>query len=61
MTKGESLDNGLHTFNRYGVQLCVNVPLWGGFSGNGGFSLRLWTPKPTMTTEDWTRAREVKF
>ena len=28
-------------------------PLWGGFSGNGKFILRLWTPQPKMTTSDW--------
>ena len=54
LTKGESLDNDLHTFNRYGVQLGTKVPLWGGFSGNGGLALRLWTPKPKMNTEEWT-------
>ena len=53
MTKGEAFDNDLHTFNRYGVQFGTKVPLWGGFSGNGEFALRLWTPKPKMTTEDW--------
>ena len=45
LQKGETVDPEMHTFNRYGVQLGVKVPLWGGFSGNGGFSLRLWTPK----------------
>ena len=27
---GEALDNSLHTYNRYGVQLGHKVPLWGG-------------------------------
>lgn len=50
---GEALDNDLHTFNRYGVQLGTKVPLWGGFSGNGQFTLRLWTPQPKMKKEEW--------
>ena len=53
MKRGEALDNELHTFNRYGVQLGTKVPLWGGFSGNGECTLRLWTPKPKMTAEEW--------
>ena len=31
----------------------VKVPLWGGFTGKGRFSLRLWTPRPKMTKEEW--------
>ena len=31
---GERLNNDMHTFNRYGIQLCTKVPLWGGFAGN---------------------------
>lgn len=50
---GESFDNDVLTFNRYGVQLGVKVPLWGGFTGNGRFTLRMWTPKPKMTMDDW--------
>ena len=30
---GEDLDNSLHTFNRYGVQLGHKVPFWGGITG----------------------------
>ena len=55
MRAGETMNNDLHTFNRYGIQLGTKVPLWGGFAGNGVFSLRLWTPKPKMTKEDWAR------
>ena len=50
---GERLDNDLHTFNRYGIQLGTKVSLWGGFTGGGKFSLRLWTPKPKMTKGEW--------
>ena len=50
---GERLDNDIHTFNRYGVQLGTKVALWGGFTGNGCFTLRLWTPKPKMSAEAW--------
>ena len=53
MCTGEAFDNDVHTFNRYGVQLGQKIPLWGGFSGNGQFTLRLWTPKPKMTTLEW--------
>ncbi len=53
MRNGERLDNDLHTFNRYGIQLGTKVPLWGGFSGNGEFTLRLWTDKPKMTGDEW--------
>ena len=50
---GESLDNDLHTHNRYGVQLGTKVPLWGGFTGGGKFTLRLWTPRPKMNKLEW--------
>ena len=40
LKEGECLHNDIHTFNRYGVQLSVKVPLWGGFSRNGQFTLR---------------------
>ena len=50
---GERLHNDFHTFNRYGVQLGTKVALWGGFTGNGNFTLRLWTPKPKMTAAEW--------
>ena len=53
MRAGEGFNNDVLTFNRYGVQLGVKVPLWGGFTGNGKFALRLWTPKPKMTKEEW--------
>ncbi len=51
--EGETLNNDLHTFNRYGVQLGTKVALWGGFTGNGKFTLRMWTPKPKMAKDDW--------
>lgn len=50
---GECADPDVHTFNRYGVQLGTKVPLWGGFSGRGRFTLRLWTPTPKMRRVDW--------
>ena len=53
LRKGESMDKDVHTFNRYGVQLGVKVPLWGGFSGGGKFVLRIWSPHPKMTKEEW--------
>ena len=53
MRTGEAFNNDVLTFNRYGVQLGVKVPLWGGCTGNGRFALRLWTPKPKMTKEEW--------
>ena len=46
---GEALDNSLHTYNRYGVQLGEKVPLWGGFTGQGKFTLKLWTERPTLS------------
>ena len=53
MKKGEAMDPDVHTFNRYGVQLGVKVPLWGGFSVHGGFALKLWTERSKMTKEEW--------
>ena len=60
--RGESLDNELHTYNRYGVQLGDKVPLWGGFTGAGQFTLKLWTPKPKLDTPTWAQhiERSVK-
>ena len=55
MKKKEKLDPALHTYNRYGVQLGIKVPLWGGFTGDGTFSLRLWTDKPKMKKEEWAQ------
>ena len=55
MKKNERMDPSLHTRNRYGVQLGEKVPLWGGFTGDGTFSLRLWTEKPKMKKEDWAQ------
>ena len=55
MKKSERMDPRLHTFNRYGVQLGVKVPLWGGFTGDGAFSLRLWIEKPKMKKEEWAQ------
>ena len=51
--KGEARDNDLHTYNRYGVQLGEKVPLWGGFTGAGQFTLKLWTPKPKLDKPTW--------
>ena len=51
--KGEALDNDLHTHNRYGVQLGIKVPLWGGFTGRGDFTLKLWTERPKLDKESW--------
>lgn len=53
MKKGENHDNEVHTHNRYGVQLGTKVPLWGGFTGGGEFSLRLWTARAKMTKTEW--------
>ena len=57
--KGEALNNDIHTHNRYGVQLGTKVPLWGGFTGRGKFTLRLWTPKAKMTKAEWERRLPV--
>lgn len=53
--KGESLDNTLHTYNRYGVQLGHREPFWGGFTGTGKFSLKLWTERPKLDKETWAQ------
>ena len=50
---GEKLSREISTFNRYGAQLGTKVPLWGGFSGTGKFTLRLWTKRPKMTKPEW--------
>ena len=55
MKKKEAMDPALHTFNRYGVQMGTKVPLWGGFTGDGKFSLKLWTDKPKMKMEEWAQ------
>ena len=55
MRRKEAMDPALHTFNRYGVQLGDKVPLWGGFTGDGQFSLKLWTDKPKMKMEEWAQ------
>ena len=55
MKRIEKMDPSLNTFNRYGVQLGVKVVLWGGFTGDGKFSLRLWTDKPRMKKEEWAQ------
>ena len=53
--RGEALDNNLHTLNRYGVQLGKKVPLWGGFTGDGDFTLKLWTDRPKLDKDIWAR------
>ena len=55
MREGERLDPKLHTMIRYGVQLGDKVPLWGGSTGAGEFTLRLWTPTPKMNKVEWAR------
>ena len=53
--RGEALDNRLHTLNRYGVQLGREVPLWGGFTGDGEFTLKLWTDRSKLDNDIWAR------
>ena len=53
MRRSEKFNREVHTFNRYGVQLGVKVPLWGGFTGNGRFAVRLWTRTPKMNKHEW--------
>ena len=53
LREGERCDRDAHTFNRYGIQLGTKVPLWGGFTGSGHFTLRMWTPRPKMTKAEW--------
>ena len=55
MRKGEETDPNCHVYNRYGIQLGTKVPLWGGFTGGGSFTLRLWTPRPKMVKEEWAK------
>ena len=52
---GEALSNDLHTYNRYGVQLGRKVPLWGGFTGQGNFTFRLWSVNPKLDMDIWAR------
>ena len=53
--EGEKYDNAMHTYNRYGIQLGERVLLWGGFTGDGKFTLREWAPRPKMTKADWVQ------
>ena len=53
LREGEAVDPNVHTHNRYGVQLGVKVHIWGDFTGGGKFTLRLWTPRPKMTKQEW--------
>ena len=55
MRKCEKTDPALLTVNRYGIQLGEKIPLWGGFSGDGQFNLRLWTQRPKLTKAEWTK------
>ena len=55
MRRSEKMDPTLHTHNRYGIQLGEKVPLWGGFTGSGDFTLRLWTPTPKINKAAWTK------
>ena len=51
----KTIDPALHAFNKYGVQLGTKIPLCGGFTGDGHFSLKLWTTKPKMKMEEWAQ------
>ena len=53
MKDNERMDPAAHTFNRYGIQLGTKVPLWGGFTGGGKFTLRQWTLRPNMLKAEW--------
>ena len=55
MRQGEKMDPKLHTYNRYGVQLGKKVPLWGGFTGDGKFTLRIWSARAKYTKEEWAQ------
>ena len=50
---GEKMKEKMLTYNRYGVQLGTKVPFWGGFTGRGKFTLRLYTPRAKMLKEEW--------
>ena len=47
--------NKTKTYNRYGVQLGAKVPLWGGFTGDGKFTLRLWSARSKFTKDEWAQ------
>ena len=53
MHVGEAPSADCYHFNRYGVQLGVKVPLWGGLTGQGRFTFRKWTPQPKMSKAAW--------
>jgi transposase len=53
LREGEEPSSDCYHFNKYGVQLGVKVPLWGGFTGQGRFTFRAWTQRPKMTKEEW--------
>jgi len=55
LRKGERQDSDLATRNPYGGQLGEKVPLWGGFTGDGEFTLRWWTPRAKMPRAEWVR------
>ena len=57
--EGEALDNDLHTHNRYGVQLGLKVPLWGGFNGAGQFTYKFWSEKPKLDQDIWAHQIET--
>ena len=52
---GEEPSSDCYHFNKYGTQLGVKIPLWGGFTGQGHFSFRAWTPRPKMTKPEWAK------
>ena len=55
MRRTERLSREVHTWNRYGVQLGVKVPLWGGFTGSGRFAFRVWSPTAKMNKQQLKR------
>ena len=55
MRKDEKMDPKLHTYNKYGVQLGKKVPLWGGFTGDGKFTLRIWSARAKFNKDEWAQ------
>ena len=49
---GEKPSEKMLTYNRYGLQLGVKVPLWGRFTGGGSFVLRQYATRAKMTKEE---------
>lgn len=55
MRPQEKMDPKLHTYNRYGVQLGKKVPLWGGFTGDGKFTFRIWSARSKFNKDEWAQ------